>query len=85
MEITSKSAVNSAEALAMLDKLEFFFEESDAENEVLQSVTSLTKKVEKMRIEPKKQKKYHWFFPVIFFVRMNANLSKSIGREKSTI
>ena len=49
MEIDSKSAVNSGEALAMLDKLQVFFEENDAENEVLRSVTSLTKKVEKIR------------------------------------
>ena len=55
MEIDSKSAVNSGETLAMLDKLQVFFEENDAENEVLRSVTSLTKKVEKMRIESKKQ------------------------------
>ena len=52
----SKSAVNAAEALAMLDQLQVFFEENDAENEVLQSVSSLTKKVEKMRIESKKRK-----------------------------
>ena len=38
-----------------------------------------------MRIETKKQKNYHWFFQVTFFVRMNVNLSKSIRREKSTI
>ena len=55
MEIDSKSAVNG-DALAMLDKLQVFFEENDAENKVLWSVTSLTKKVEKMRIESKKQK-----------------------------
>ena len=35
MEINSKSAVNSGEALAMLDKLQVFFEENGAENEVL--------------------------------------------------
>ena len=52
----SKSAVNAGEALAMLDQLQVFFEENDAENEVVQSVTSLTKKVEKMRIESKKRK-----------------------------
>ena len=45
MEIESKSAVNSGEALAMLDKLQVFFEENDADNEVLQSVTSLRNKV----------------------------------------
>ena len=56
MEIDSKSAVNSGDALAMLDKLQVFFEENDAENKVLRSVSSLTKKVEKMRIESKKQK-----------------------------
>ena len=56
MEIDSKSAVNSGEALAMLDKLQVFFEENDSENEVLRSVTSLMKKLEKMRIESKKQK-----------------------------
>ena len=57
-----QSAVNSGEALAMLDKLQVFFEENDAENEVLRSVTSLTKKVEKMRIESKKQKNITDFF-----------------------
>ena len=56
-KINSKSAVNSGEALEILDKLQFSFEENDAENEVLQSVASLTKKVEKMRIEFKTQKK----------------------------
>ena len=45
MEIESKSAVNSGEALAMLDKLQVFFEENDADNEVLQSVTSLRNKM----------------------------------------
>ena len=39
MEIDSKSAVNSGEALAMLHKLQVFFEENDAENKVLGSVT----------------------------------------------
>ena len=48
MEIDSKSAVNSGEALTMLDKLQVFFEENDAEDEVLRSVTSLTKKVEQI-------------------------------------
>ena len=62
MKIDSKSAVNSSEALAMLDKLQVFFEESDAENEILRSVTSLMKKVEKMRIESKKQKNITDFF-----------------------
>ena len=56
MRIDSKSAVNSGETLAMLDKLQVFFEENDAENEILQSVTSLMKKVENMRMESKKQK-----------------------------
>ena len=58
MEIDSKLGVNSGEALAMLDKLQ----ENDAENEVLRSVTPLTKKVEKMRIESKKQKIITDFF-----------------------
>ena len=62
MEIDSKSAVNSGEALAMLDKLQVFFEENYAENDVLRSVTSLTKKVEKMRIESKKQRNITDFF-----------------------
>ena len=62
MEIDSKYTVNSSEALAMLDKLQVFFEENDAENEVLRSVTSLTKKVEKMRKESKKQKNITDFF-----------------------
>ena len=34
MEINSKLVVNSGETLAMLDKLQFFFKENDAENEV---------------------------------------------------
>ena len=55
LEVDSKPAVNSDEVLAMLDKLQVFFEKNDSENEVLWSVTSLTKKVEKMRIESKKQ------------------------------
>ena len=63
MEIDSTSAVNSGEALTMLDKLQVFFEENNAKNEVLGiSVTSLTKKVEKMRIESKKQKNITDFF-----------------------
>ena len=37
MEINSKSAVNSGEALTMLDILHLFFEENDAENEFLRS------------------------------------------------
>ena len=69
MEIDSKSAVNLGKALAMLDKLQVFFEENDAENQVLLSVTSLTKMVEKLRIQ----------------LRNKQNLNKSIGREKSTI
>ena len=69
MEIDSKSAVNLGKALAMLDKLQVFFEENDAENQVLRSVTSLTKMVEKLRIQ----------------LRNKQNLNKSIGREKSTI
>ena len=44
MEINSKLAVNSGEALAMLHNLQLLFEENDAENEVLRSVVSLTKK-----------------------------------------
>ena len=55
MGIDSKSEVNSGEVLGLLDKLQIFFEENDAEYEVLRSVTSLTKKVEKMRTESKKQ------------------------------
>ena len=54
MEINSKPAVNSGQALAMLNKLQFFFKENDAENEVSLSVVSLTK-VGKMRIKLKKQ------------------------------
>ena len=69
MEIDSKSAVNLGKALAMLDKLQVFFEENDAENQVLRSVTSLTKMVEKLRIQ----------------LRNKQNLNKYIGREKSTI
>ena len=56
MEINSKPAVNSGEALAMFDQLQLFFEKNNAENEVLQSFASLTKKVEKMIIKSKKQK-----------------------------
>ena len=55
MEIDSKPAVNSGEALAMLDKLQLFFEENDTENKVLRSAFSL-KKVEKIQIKSKKQK-----------------------------
>ena len=84
MQRKSESAVNSGEALEMLDKLQFFFEENGAENEVLRSVASLTKKVEKMRIEFKTQKK-SLIFLSNFFVRMNVNLNNSIEREKSTI
>ena len=62
MEIDSKSAVNSDDSLAMLDKSQVFFEENHAENEVLRSVTSLKKKVEKIRIESKKQKNITDFF-----------------------
>ena len=62
MEIDSKSAVNSGEALAMLDRLQVFFKENDAENRVLRSVTSLTKKVEKIRTESRKQKNITYFF-----------------------
>ena len=62
MEIDSKSTMNSGEALAMLDKLQVFFEENNAENEVLRRVTSITKEVEKMRIESKKQKNITDFF-----------------------
>ena len=62
MEIDSKSAVNSGEALAMLYKLQVFFEENDAENEFLRRVTSLTKKVERVGIESKKQKIVTDFF-----------------------
>ena len=47
MEIDSTSAVNTSEVLAMLDKLQVFFEENNVENEVLRSVTLLTEKVEK--------------------------------------
>ena len=43
MENGSKSVVNSGEALAMLDKLQVFFEENDVEDEVLRSLTPLTK------------------------------------------
>ena len=56
MEINWKSAVNSGEVLAILDKLQVFFEENNLRNEVWRSVSSLTKKVEKMRIESKEQK-----------------------------
>ena len=62
MEINSKSAMNSGEALAVLDKLQVFFEENNVENEVLRIVTALTKKVEKMRIEFKNQKNVTDFF-----------------------
>ena len=45
-----------AKASAMLCKLQVFFEENDAQNEVLR------KKVEKMRIESKRQKNIFDFF-----------------------
>ena len=38
-----------------------------------------------MRTESRKQKNITDFFQVTFFVRMNVNLNKSIGRKKSTI
>ena len=69
LEINSKPAVNSGEALAMLDKLQLFFEENDAENEILRTVVSLTKKVEKMRIQSKKQKTINDFLREWFDVR----------------
>ena len=47
MQRKSESTVNSGEALEMLDKLQFFFEENGAENEVLRSVASLTKRWKK--------------------------------------
>ena len=47
IEINSKPAVNSGEHLATLDELQIFFEENNAENEVLVSVVSLTKKSKK--------------------------------------
>ena len=53
----------------MLDKLQLFFEENDAENEILRTVVSLTKKVEKMRIQSKKQKTINDFFREWFDVR----------------
>ena len=62
MEIDSNSVVNSDEALAMLDKLRVFFEENEAENEVLRNATSLTKKAKKMRTESNKQKNITYFF-----------------------
>ena len=43
MEINSKSAVNSGETLAMLDKLLVLFDEKHAKNEVLPSAASLTR------------------------------------------
>ena len=46
----------------MLDRLQVVFEENDAENKVLRSVTSLTKKLEKMRTESRKQKSITDFF-----------------------
>ena len=54
-----KQAWTSPSALSI-----FFFihEENDAENEVLQSVVLLTKKVKKMRIKSKKQKTISDFF-----------------------
>ena len=53
----------------MLDKLQLFFEENDAENEILRTVNSLTKKVEKMQIQSKKQKTISNFFREWFDVR----------------
>ena len=58
------AAVTSEEALQMLDKLQLFFENNGSEIEVLNSVTSLTKTVEKIHIESKKQKKITDFFSV---------------------
>ena len=58
------AAVTSEEALQMLDKMQLFFENNGSEIEVLNSVTSLTKTVEKIHIESKKQKKITDFFSV---------------------
>ena len=58
--------MNSGEALVTHDKLQVLFEKNDADNEVLRNVTSLTKKVEKMRIESKKQKNITDFFKKLF-------------------
>ena len=50
----------------MLNKLQLFFENNGSEIEVLNSVTSLTKTVEKIHIESKKQKKITDFFQFNF-------------------
>ena len=56
MEINSKSAVNSGKALAMLENLQIFFEENDAYDEFLWSVTSLMKRVKKWEYNLKSKK-----------------------------
>ena len=62
MEINSKPAENSREALAMLYKLQIFFKENDAENKILQSVVSLTKKSRENKNQIKKNKKLSAIF-----------------------
>ena len=81
MEIDSKPAVNSGETFVTLDKLQVLFEENDAENEVLWSVTSWTKKVEKMRIESKKQK-ISLIFSSNFFCSYGCNLKRKYCKRK---
>ena len=69
MKVTTKQRSSN-----MLDKLQVFFEMNDAENDVLRSVASLVNKVEKMRINSKKQKTdYKWFF--FKYVRWKHNFS----------
>ena len=56
MEIYSKLVANSGKALAMLDNLQVFFEENDAYDEFLWSVTSLMKRVKKWEYNLKNKK-----------------------------
>ena len=75
MEIDSKSAVNSGEALAMLYKLKVFFEENDAENEVLQ-------KVEKMITESKNLKQISLIFLSNFFCSYESKPKQKYWKRK---
>ena len=62
MEVDGEPVVTSKEALEMLDKLLVFMESNDADTEDLRCVSSLTKKVEQLRLCSKKQKTINDFF-----------------------
>ena len=56
IEINTKPAVNTGIASAMLDKLQFFFDENDEKNEVLRGVVLLTKKARKYESNQRNKK-----------------------------